>query len=367
MDPHAQLGSSYQYSHLVNHSSSTQQQQLLLQSEHPQSESGQPIQHATYAPSTSSLQGLDRIHRNSVEANSRDSFTPPHPSVSTRRGAVDYGALFPSSGLDNTDVPDKYIPSSTDRVTSPDHRPLDDIFASLHSFFRPAPGPSSMQYDQLPAHLYPLQNQNQNSQRHTQHIPPSQQSGHPPSHHHVPQIILRKPQLKPPMSGILHIPLMQVDNQQRGSGLVINFRCWERGLLTDGVSISELLHCQAYALERGLDRVLDGLGRPVKLNIVWPGYPPFVRNISPVLSDGRAITRAELGYQVALAFSAFFCEVGKTQSGHVGPFTIVAVRNGNLSAGIRFDRLRLLGVRETSLGEWTPEVCAVTWLDNEAP
>ena len=35
-----------------------------------------------------------------------------------------------------------------------------------------------------------------------------------------------------------------------------------------GVSISELLHCQAYALERGLDRVLDGLGRPVKLNIV---------------------------------------------------------------------------------------------------
>lgn len=236
MDPHAQLGSSYQYSHLVNHSSSTQQQQLLLQSEHPQSESGQPIQHATYAPSTSSLQGLDRIHRNSVEANSRDSFTPPHPSVSTRRGAVDYGALFPSSGLDNTDVPDRYIPSSTDRVTSPDHRPLDDIFASLHSFFRPAPGPSSMQYDQLPAHLYPLQNQNQNSQRHTQHIPPSQQSGHPPSHHHVPQIILRKPQLKPPMSGILHIPLMQVDNQQRGSGLVINFRCWERGLLTDGTS-----------------------------------------------------------------------------------------------------------------------------------
>jgi len=35
-----------------------------------------------------------------------------------------------------------------------------------------------------------------------------------------------------------------------------------------GVSISELLHCQAYALERGLDRVLDGLGRAVKLNII---------------------------------------------------------------------------------------------------
>jgi len=230
MDRHAQLGSSYQYPHLVNLSSSAQQQQPLLQSEHPRSESGQPMQNVTYAPSAPSLQGLDRVHRNSVEAISRD---PPHQSVFTRRGAVDYGAFFPSSGLDDTDVPDKYIPSSTDRVTSPDHRPLDDIFASLHSLLRPAPGPSSMQYDQLHAHLYPPQNLNLNSQRHTQHILPSQQIAHPPSHH-VPQLILRKPQLRPPISGILHIPLMQVDNQQRGSDLVINFRCWERGLLTDG-------------------------------------------------------------------------------------------------------------------------------------
>jgi len=59
-------------------------------------------------------------------------------------------------------------------------------------------------------------------------------------------------------------------------------------------------------------------------------------------------------------------EVGKNQSSHVGPFTIVAVRNGNLSPGIRFDRLRLLSLRETSLGEWTPEISSVTWLDNGA-
>lgn len=39
--------------------------------------------------------------------------------------------------------------------------------------------------------------------------------------------------------------------------------------ISAGVSISELLHRQAYALERGLDRVLDGLRRAdMKLNII---------------------------------------------------------------------------------------------------
>lgn len=230
MDGHAHLSSSYQHPlpTTVNHAFLAQQQQLLLQSEHPRPEPSQNMPNATYAPSTASLQ----VHRNSMGENT---FTPQHPNTFPRRGAVDYsGALFPSSGLSEADVSDKYIPSSTDRVTSSDHRPLDDIFASLHPLLGAGPGPS-MQYDQPHTRFYPPQNQSQYSQHLTPHTVSSRQYDHlPQSYRHVSQPILRRPLIRPPANGILPIPLMQVDNQQRGSDLVINFRCWERGLLTDG-------------------------------------------------------------------------------------------------------------------------------------
>ncbi|KAL4074925.1 hypothetical protein V8B97DRAFT_1948419 [Scleroderma yunnanense] len=322
----------------------------------------------------------------SLGASSCGPSTPQHPGVFPRRGTMDYGAFFTSSGsmvLGDTDLSDKYIPSSTDKVTSADHRPLDEIFGGLSSSRSQlsAPERSFTQHCQPRVHPYPHQHQGMYSQHHTQHTQPSREYGHLSSHRHVPPLILRQPQLRPPACGLLHIPLMQVDNQRQGSDLVINFRCWERGMPMDGmsclffsdnnvcpdrvysgVSMSELLHDQEYMLERGRDCVLDGSGiTKMKLNIIWPGYPPFVRTISPILSDGRAITRTGLGYEVALAFSAFFCEVGKSfvQRSHPGPFTIAHVQNGNSLPGVRFDRLRLFSVRETSLGEWTPEVSAV--------
>ncbi|KAF9223237.1 hypothetical protein BS17DRAFT_129891 [Gyrodon lividus] len=170
---------------------------------------------------------------------------------------------------------------------------------------------------------------------------------------------------KPQLDGVTQIPLLAVDNQKTGSDLVISFRCsdWGIGVQMEGIPMTDLLYHNAHGLEHPQERVVDGFGlQSLRLNILWPNYPPFAKLISASGKDGKPLTRAGLGYEVAQAFAEFFSQITSrsVQPTQPGPYTIALLGSSpGSSAGIRFEQLHLITVRNTSHGEWMAEVRAV--------
>lgn len=264
------------------------------------------------------------------------------------------------------EMSDKYIPSSSDKITCTDHRPLDDIFGNPYAASgspQTGSGPTraSRTHSQPWPHAAPSQSFLAQQQQalhyagHAHHRPPPQ--GTPVLAYPLPT--------KPQLDGVTQIPLLAVDNQKSGTGLVVSFRCsdWGIGVQMEGIPMTDLLYHNARGLERPQEHVIDGFGLKVlRLNILWPDYPPFVKSVSASGKDGKPITRAGLGYEVAQAFADFFSQITSrsVQPTQPGPYTIAlqGPRSG-WSAGIRFEQLQLITVRNTSYGEWMAEVRAV--------
>ncbi|KAH7884863.1 hypothetical protein F5I97DRAFT_1929695 [Phlebopus sp. FC_14] len=279
---------------------------------------------------------------------------------------------YPGSAHPNTDdflpgsISDKYIPSSTDKITCSDHRPLDEIFASVYTLSSisrhippgsrgPQPPPPSRH---VPVHSHPAP-QRQVSKQHGE---VQQQQGHP-----VPPVLTYLPPSKPQLKGVLQIPLHAVNNHMTGMDLIVNYRCsdWGIGIQMEGISMTDLLYHHARGLERAHDRVLDGYGlTSIRLNIIWPYYPPFAKSISVFGTDGKPITRAGLGYEVSLAFAEFVYQIytRSLRPTQPNPYSIALSQGsttGVASGGIKFEQLHLTSVRNTSHGEWMAEVNAV--------
>ncbi|KAG6372210.1 hypothetical protein JVT61DRAFT_8003 [Boletus reticuloceps] len=225
----------------------------------------------------------------------------------------------------------------SDKITCADHRPLDRIFGNLHPLSGLSQATSSP--------LHPSQN-----------LPPRGQPQHT-------SVLTYALPTKPQLDGVIQIPLLAVDNQISGTGLVVNFRCsdWGIGILVEGIPMSDLLHSNVSALEDPHERVLDGFGfTNLRFNILWPHYPPFVKVMSAFGRDGKPMTRAELGYEVSLAFAEFIFLITSRSipPAQPGPYAI-ALSPGSSSPGITFEKLHLITVRNTSRGEWMAEIRAV--------
>ncbi|KAH0833434.1 hypothetical protein J3R83DRAFT_12548 [Lanmaoa asiatica] len=239
---------------------------------------------------------------------------------------------------ESTDLSDQYIPSSSDKITCTDHRPLDEIFGDIRS---------SLGWSQAKSGLiHPLQ------------------SGTPRGHPQHTSVLTYPLPTKPQLDGVVQIPLLAVDNQMSGTGLVVTFQCsdWGIGVEVEGIPMSDLLHGNVSGLENPHQRVLDGLGlTDLRLNILWPHYPPFAKVISAFGTGGEPITRAELGYEVSLAFAEFFYITSRSiPPAQRGPYAISSSPPGSSSPEIKFDQLHLITVRNTSRGEWVAEIRAVS-------
>lgn len=112
-------------------------------------------------------------------------------------------------------LPDQYIPSSNDKITCTDHRPLDEIFGNM----RPLTGLSGLPHP---------------SPNGTPHGNPLHTS-----------VLTYALPTKPQLDGVIHIPLLAVDNQMSGTGLVVDFRCsdWGIGIEIEGMSSCVDLAC----------------------------------------------------------------------------------------------------------------------------
>lgn len=111
----------------------------------------------------------------------------------------------------STDLSDQYIPSSSDKITCTDHRPLDEIFGNM----RPPLGWSQAQSGSA-------------------HLP---QNGTPRGHPLRTSVLTYPLPTKPQLDGVVLIPLLAVDNQMNGTGLVVNFQCsdWGIGVQVEGM------------------------------------------------------------------------------------------------------------------------------------
>jgi hypothetical protein len=138
------------------------------------------------------------------------------------------------------EMSDKYIPSSSDKITCTDHRPLDDIFGNPYAASgspQTGSGPTraSRTHSQPWPHAAPSQSFLAQQQQalhyagHAHHRPPPQ--GTPVLAYPLPT--------KPQLDGVTQIPLLAVDNQKSGTGLVVSFRCsdWGIGVQMEGTSI----------------------------------------------------------------------------------------------------------------------------------
>ncbi|KIJ62949.1 hypothetical protein HYDPIDRAFT_168894 [Hydnomerulius pinastri MD-312] len=278
---------------------------------------------------------------------------------SDRRGTDNFGPAYGHTKSHSvggqSKLSDKYIPSSSDKITCADHRPLDEIFGNPFSSsgWPRAPQPLSQPHHIPSQSSHGQQQQGSHLYEHANHQPRTQ----------APPVLTYTLPTKPQLDGVLQIPLLAVDNRKSGTGLVIDFRCsdWGIGVQMEGIPMMDLLHHHARGLERGHERVLDGLGLTImRLNILWPNYPPFTKSISAFGEDGKPITRAGLGHKVAQAFAQFFCQISPWYSAQPGLYTIAPPQGslpGRLS-GIRFNQLHLISVRNTSCGEWMAEVRA---------
>jgi hypothetical protein len=136
------------------------------------------------------------------------------PTLVSPQGAVhsDFKGHMKISYMDESaDLSDQYIPSSNDKITCTDHRPLDDIFGNI----RPSCGWSQATL---------------NSPHPSQNVAPR---GHP---RHTSVLTYPLP-TKPQLDGVVQIPLLAVDNQIRGTGCVVDFRCsdWGIGVQVEGM------------------------------------------------------------------------------------------------------------------------------------
>ena len=132
-----------------------------------------------------------------------------------------------STRIRYTDEPanlvDQYIPSSSDRITCTDHRPLDEIFGNVP----PASGWSQATLGS--GSLCPSQNE----------TPPPRGP---------PKVLTYTLPIKPQLDGVVQIPLLAVDNQMSGTGVVVDFKCsdWGIGVEVKGTSSCVELVCDAY-------------------------------------------------------------------------------------------------------------------------
>ena len=104
----------------------------------------------------------------------------------------------------SSNLSDQYVPSSSDKITCADHRPLDEIFGNIHS--------SSGWSQTETGSLHPSQN------------------GTPHGNPRHTSVLTYPLPTKPQMDGVVHIPLLVVDNQISGTGLVVDFRCSDWGI-----------------------------------------------------------------------------------------------------------------------------------------
>lgn len=106
---------------------------------------------------------------------------------------------------------DQYVPSSSDKITCTDHRPLDEIFGNMRS--------SSGWPQARLGSVYP--SRNATSHGHARHS----------------SVLTYPLPTRPEMDGVVQIPLLAVDNQMSGTGLVVDFRCsdWGIGVQVEGM------------------------------------------------------------------------------------------------------------------------------------
>ena len=247
-----------------------------------------------------------------------------HPQKSipiSPRGVVQPDPTGPTETYytgESANLSDQYIPSSSDKITCTDHRPLDEIFGNIRPPSGWPPAKSGSVY------------------------PPRSET--PRGHPRHSSVLTYPLPTKPQLDGVVQIPLLAVDNQMSGTGLIIDFRCSDWGIgvelegvlphvilpprvpetLNKGIQMLDLLHDNVSGLENPYERVLDGFGLtdlrlnilvrplprrvryPIPYRLQWPQNPPFAKVISAFGRDGKPITRAQLGYEVAFAFAEFF-------------------------------------------------------------
>lgn len=195
----------------------------------------QPPQEFPYHAQIPNNQSTDQTHlgvgytrsdsrRITHPLSSLDSTAGCHSRSEQKSGFVDPPGAFLSNAKrpvklyymdDPTNQPDQYIPSSSDKITCTDHRPLDDIFGNTR--------PLSLSGWSGSPHL----TQSGMLQAHPQHT-----------------AVLTYPlPTKPQLDGVLHIPLLAVDNQMSGTGLVVDFRCsdWGIGVEVEGMCFRVLV------------------------------------------------------------------------------------------------------------------------------
>ncbi|KAF9230960.1 hypothetical protein BU15DRAFT_68734 [Melanogaster broomeanus] len=355
----------YRYPTAINSTLLHHPQQSQTRAQHPRDQH-QPMQNYSHSSGTSS-----HDHQAEPSTATQPWSTTGFPAHHGHQQAMHSGPRGPAQsgsphGRTNVysmnELSDKYIPSSSDKITCADHRPLDEIFGhpytSLghppHSGSRSTSASQTQTHSRSQSHMIPspssLGRQRQASHQHGHARHQSRPLG--------PAVLTYPLPTKPQLDGVIQIPLLAVDNQQSGTDLVVSFRCsdWGIGVQMEGIPMTDLLYHNARGLERPQERVLEGFGlTSLRLNILWPNYLPFAKTICASGKDDKPVTRAGLGYEVAQAFAEFFRAIQPTQPGR---YTIALLRPGS-SAGLRFEQLHLITVRNTSRGEWMAEVRAV--------
>lgn len=245
MDVHAHLH--YQYPTTVNPVLLHLPQQQSHAQPHPQhQETPIPHHHIPTNPMATAYHNLQqvssRVRPNATNIACGQAGTSQQQILaSARRAPVDHSSAFVHTDSLGTCGPssmsDKYIPSSSDKITCADHRPLDEIFGNpfTPSSWPPSGSRSSRvpqphpQSHQVPP--YPYQGQPQQLSYPYGH-------SHSQPHQQAPQILTYALPSKSQLGGILHIPLLAVDNQKSGTNIVIGFRCsdWGTGVQMEGES-----------------------------------------------------------------------------------------------------------------------------------
>ncbi|KIK82293.1 hypothetical protein PAXRUDRAFT_14804 [Paxillus rubicundulus Ve08.2h10] len=233
----------YRYPVAINPALFHLPQQSQTHAQYPRAQYPQPIQNHTHPAGTSSQPQsgsgnatqtwTQRGHVTSqgLYAHQHANFGPrvPAQSGSVRVSTNIYGTN------ESSEMSDKYIPSSSDKITCTDHRPLDDIFGSPYA----ASGSGSIRASQIHSQPWPHAVPSQSF------LAQEQQALHYAGHAHhrpPPQVtpVLAYPlPTKPQLDGVTQIPLLAVDNQKSGTGLVVSFRCsdWGIGVQMEGTSI----------------------------------------------------------------------------------------------------------------------------------
>ncbi|KAH7928322.1 hypothetical protein BV22DRAFT_1126613 [Leucogyrophana mollusca] len=155
-------------------------------------------------------------------------------------------------------------------------------------------------------------------------------------------------------SGMESLPVPQgVPDPDASAKSIVAFKCVIGG---QGMAMTELLHHNARGLVRPDEKVLDKRLRSINFRIQWPGYDVYHKEI-PAFREGKPITRAELGFDVSMAFAEFIYHINSNR---------IPPREGaeswmisGLSGTIALGNLRLINVRKVGGKDWQADVVAV--------